>query len=69
VRVYYFCPENGIYQGEDFQDKDQLDTVNGVTAVPPPLYHHGEVPVFDAATQSWSIQKLVGKRLLHRDRS
>jgi hypothetical protein len=67
VRVYYFSPENGVYQGEGFEDKGQLDAVIGVTTVPPPVYGRGEVPVFDAMKQCWDIQQVAGKGQVYRE--
>jgi len=67
MRVYYFCPETGVYQGEDFQE--QPDAVIGVTTVAPPMYNRGEVPVFDAVTQSWHIRKVARKGPFHREQA
>ena len=67
MRVYYFCPENGVYQGEGFEAEDRFDAETGVTTVAPPLYSHGEVPVFDAARKCWIIQQVVGNGPVHRE--
>jgi len=63
VRVYCYCPETGVYQGEDFLDECRLDSTEGVTRIAPPTYACGEVPVFDRSTQCWNLIKLPGKRL------
>lgn len=63
VRVYLYCPETGVYQGEDFLDERELGCTEGVTRIAPPVHVRGEAPVFDASTQCWSLVKLPGKRL------
>ena len=63
VRVYCYSPETGVYQGEDFLDEGEFDTIEGVTPIVPPIYARGEVPVFDPSTQSWKLVKLSRKRL------
>jgi len=63
VRIYCYCPETGMYQGEDFVDECRLDITEGVTRIAPPIYVCGEVPVFDTSAQCWNIIKLPGKRL------
>lgn len=63
MRVYCYCPETGVYQGEDFVDDCLLDVTEGVTRIAPPKYARGEAPVFDAATQCWNLIKISGKRL------
>jgi len=63
LRVYCYSPETGVYQGEDFLDEREVDSTEGVTPIAPPIYVHGEVPVFDPSTQSWNLIKLTGKRL------
>ena len=62
MRVYCYCPETGLYQAEDFLDEWRLDSTEGVTRIAPPIYVCGEVPVFDASTQSWNLIKLPGER-------
>jgi two-component system, OmpR family, sensor histidine kinase KdpD len=58
VRVYYFSPETGLYQGEAFLDQGDLGKLEGVTSIAPPSYGRGEVPLFDADTQIWKLRKL-----------
>lgn len=62
VRVYCYCPETGMYQGEDFVEECRLDSIEGVTCIAPPVHVYGEVPVFDTSTHCWNIIKLPGKR-------
>ncbi|MGB9079759.1 MAG: hypothetical protein WCD00_00575 [Desulfuromonadaceae bacterium] len=69
VRVYCYCPETGVYQGEDFIDECRLDVTEGVTRIAPPIYVCGEVPFFDTSTQCWHLIKLSGKRLQSMDQS
>lgn len=62
VRVYCYCPETGVYQGEDFMDECRLDSIEGATRIAPPVHGHGEVPVFDTSAHCWNIIKLPKKR-------
>lgn len=62
VKVYYYCPETGLYQGEGFLDKKDLDKVPGVTAVAPPPYAKPEVPVFDASSECWTLRNVTRNR-------
>lgn len=63
MKVYCYCPETGVYQGEDFLDEFLVDITEGVTRIAPPKYVCGEVPVFDTSTQCWNVIRLSGKRL------
>jgi len=58
VKVYYFCPETGVYQGEGFLDESDLDKVDGATTIAPPSYSRGEVPFFDISIQDWALHEL-----------
>ena len=58
VRVYYFSPETGLYQGEAFLDQRDLGHLEGVTSIAPPSYGCGEVPLFDPRTQSWRVRQM-----------
>jgi hypothetical protein len=55
VKVYYFCPETGVYQGEGFLEESDLDKIDGATTIAPPSYNRGEVPFFDISTQNWVL--------------
>lgn len=61
MRVYCYCPETGVYQGEDFLDKYPLDSVEGVTNLEPPQYSRDQVPVYDKALQCWNLIELTEK--------
>jgi hypothetical protein len=61
VKVYYFSPETGIFQGDDYLDEHQLDVTEGVTRIAPPEYARGEVPIFEAVTQRWLVVKVSGR--------
>jgi hypothetical protein len=60
MKIYLFDPESGIYQGEDFADDLPMCPGRGVippyaTAIAPPSYVCGEVPVFISRDQQWQI--------------
>ncbi|GAW65433.1 hypothetical protein GPEL0_01f0314 [Geoanaerobacter pelophilus] len=59
MRVFYFSPESGIYQGEGFLDERDLETVDALTPIAPPRYRKGEVPVFSVTSQRWMILKVA----------
>ncbi|WP_083770215.1 hypothetical protein [Citrifermentans bemidjiense] len=61
MRVFYFSPESGVYQGEGFLDERDLERVEALTPIAPPRYAKGEVPVFNATTQSWMLLKVPQK--------
>jgi hypothetical protein len=62
MKIYLFCPETGVYQGEDFSDEppvkkgDEL-LPSGATTVAPPAYGPGETPFFDATRQAWGLKR------------
>lgn len=58
MKVYYFCLETGIYQGEGFLDERDLNKVDGVTSIPPPPHNRGEVPFYDFSGKNWTLNKL-----------
>ncbi|MDD2583129.1 MAG: hypothetical protein PHR66_14155 [Desulfuromonadaceae bacterium] len=55
MKVYLFNSENGLYEGETFENADTIKHVAGMTTVPPPDYGHGQVPVFDCSRNEWSL--------------
>ena len=55
MRIYFFNAENGIYEGESFEDADKLDYIEGVTSIAPPYYEHDQIPVFDKERNAWGI--------------
>lgn len=62
MKVYYYCPDNGVYQGEGFLDEKDLDDVEGVTAVAPPGYAKGEAPYFLVSCQRWAVRKVESRQ-------
>ena len=55
MKTYLFNTENGLYEGETFENADTLQYVDGVTPVPPPIYELGQVPIFDPGENRWSV--------------
>lgn len=55
MKVYYFSPETGVYQGEGFLNFKDRENVVGVTTVPPPDYDRELVPVFSTFSQQWTL--------------
>ena len=66
MKIYLFNVENGLYQGETFEEAGMLEYVEGVTVVAPPLYEAGQVPVFDDEQNGWKVMpvSLVRDQLL-----
>ncbi len=66
MKAYLFNTENGLYAGEIFEDADKLTCDDGITPVPPPVYKHGQVPVFDRRKNGWTLMpSSVVKQLLN----
>lgn len=66
MRVYLFNDENGLYEGEIFEEPDNLQYEDGVTPVPPPDFAHGQVPVFDRQKNEWSVIPVtIARQLLN----
>lgn len=66
MKTYLFNPENGIYEGETFEEPDMLQYEEGITPVPPPAYDHGQVPVFDHRKNSWAVIPVtIARQLLN----
>jgi len=55
MKAYLFDIENGLYQGETFEQADMLANGDGITPIPPPVYGHGQVPVFDRQMKTWAV--------------
>jgi hypothetical protein len=55
MKAYLFNTDNGLFEGETFENADTLKYVEGITPVPPPNYDHGQVPVFDSIKNEWSV--------------
>lgn len=69
MKAYLFHTENGIYEGETFEDGARLQHENGLTITPPPDYEPGQVPVFDRQRNSWEIIPVsIARQLLKLDK-
>ena len=65
MKAYLFNVENGLYEGETFENADTLQYVEGITPVPPPDFEHGQVPVFDSSKEEWTVIPVtIAKQLL-----
>ena len=66
MKTYLFNMENGLYQGETFEEAGMLQYEDGITPVPPPDYEHGQVPVFDPRKKAWMVMPLnIVRQLLN----
>jgi hypothetical protein len=66
MKAYLFNTENGLYEGEAFEDPEMLQYEEGITPVPPPEYEHGQVPVFDRREKAWAVIPVtIAKQLLN----
>ena len=66
MKAYLFNTENGLYQGETFEEADMLVNEDGITTIPPPHYEHGQVPVFDRQKKQWVVIPVtVARQLLN----
>jgi hypothetical protein len=68
MKAYLFNEENGLYEGEIYEEADKLAYDDGITTIPPPAYDHGDVPVFDLERKVWTVApvKIVLQLLSHR---
>jgi len=64
MKAYLFNNENGLYQGETFEEADMLVNEDGITPIPPPDYEHGQVPVFDRQKKQWVVIPVTTARQL-----
>ena len=68
MKAYLFNAENGLFEGETFEEAGMLQHEDGITTVPPPDYEHGQVPVFDRKKNEWSVIPVtIAKQLLRLD--
>jgi hypothetical protein len=66
MKAYLFNTENGLYQGETFENADMLQYEEGITTVPPPDYERGQVPVFDRKNNVWAVIPVsIARQLLN----
>lgn len=64
MKVYLYCIETGVYQGEDFADKgflkmEQPELPPGCTTIVPPAFAKGEVPVFEIDQHRWVVRPVL----------
>ena len=65
MKVYLFDTINGLFEGETFEEPDIIRYEEGMTAISPPAYEHGQVPVFDHRRNGWTVIPIsVAKQLL-----
>jgi hypothetical protein len=70
MKAYLFNSENGLYEGETFEEAGMLAYEDGITPIPPPDYGHGQVPVFDRKKNDWAvIPASIVRQLLNISRS
>ena len=66
MKAYIFDTENGLYEGETFEEPAMLQYEEGITNVSPPDYEHDQVPVFDRHKNKWVvIPATIARQLLH----
>ncbi len=66
MRAYLYDVKTGVYEGETFEEAAMLAFEEGITAVPPPAYGQGQVPVFDRQRQVWEVVPATVARQLLR---
>lgn len=64
MKAYLFNVENGVYAGETFKEADMLVNEDGITPLPPPVYGHGQVPVYDQQKKQWVVIPVTTARRL-----
>lgn len=66
MKVYLFDTQNGLFEGETFEDPNVLPYEEGITPVPPPEFEHGQVPVFDRSRNEWAVIPVtIARQLLN----
>jgi hypothetical protein len=59
MKIYLYCTESGIYQGEDFADSPMrigdFSLPAGATTVAPPDFGAGETAVFVQDSMLWEV--------------
>ncbi len=66
MKTYLFNTENGLYEGEAFEDADMLQYEDGITTISPPDYERGAVPVFDPQKNEWVVIPVnIARQLLN----
>jgi len=64
MKRYLFNPENGVYEGETFDESGIINHEEGITALAPPEYGPGLVPVFDRMACEWLLLPIKEVRRL-----
>jgi hypothetical protein len=66
MKRYLFNQESGVYAGETFDERSKINHEEGMTAIAPPDYAHGQVPVFDRQMNSWAVIPVnIARQLLN----
>jgi hypothetical protein len=60
MKIYFFHPETGIYQGEGYEEDRPISAWEGITIVSPPSCEKGRIPVFDPRKAAWSLISIEG---------
>ncbi|HET6418745.1 MAG TPA: hypothetical protein VFG19_01225 [Geobacteraceae bacterium] len=74
MKIYYFDPESGIYQGEGFADESPLKRnifripEHATTIAPPPYTPGSEVPFFDPEAGKWELREIRLNNCIRCDR-
>jgi hypothetical protein len=55
MKAYLFDIASGLFEGETYEEPAMIAESDGITAIAPPAYENGQVPVFDLATKSWAV--------------
>jgi len=63
MRIYYYDPNTGIYQGEDFADerfsgRGVFIIPPNATSIAPPDRKPGKAPFFNAENNKWELRDL-----------
>ncbi len=66
MKLYQYNMESGVYAGELFGESGIIQSGEGITAIAPPPYEQGQVPVFNLTHNRWEILSTATVRqLLH----
>ena len=70
MRIYFYDPNTGIYQGEDFADERFRG--RGVfiippyaTSIAPPGFNPGQAPFYNVKTKKWELRDLPRRDNTH----
>jgi hypothetical protein len=70
MKAYLFNVENGLYEGEAFEDPEMFQYEDGITPVPPPECEHGQLPVYDSQNNGWAVIPItIARQLLNSNRA